>query len=84
MMAYKTVRADIQVQKLVHMFFHLVAIVLGIVGIHAAFKFHDKRGISNLYSLHSWIGIGTFSLFCLQVYFTHSIHPTIIDLIYTF
>ncbi|KAL7110837.1 hypothetical protein ACP275_05G051100 [Erythranthe tilingii] len=66
MMAYKTVGAERKVQKYVHMFVHLVAIVLGIVGLHAAFKFHEKQGISNLYSLHSWIGIGTFSLFCLQ------------------
>ncbi|XP_051144973.1 probable transmembrane ascorbate ferrireductase 3 [Andrographis paniculata] len=66
MMAYKTVGAERQVKKLVHMFFHLVAMVLGIVGLHAAFKFHDQAGVTNLYSLHSWIGIGTFSLFCLQ------------------
>ncbi|KAK6146672.1 hypothetical protein DH2020_020541 [Rehmannia glutinosa] len=66
MMAYKTVGAERKVQKYVHMFIHFVAIILGIVGLHAAFKFHDKRGITNLYSLHSWIGIGTFSLFCLQ------------------
>ncbi|KAI3453209.1 hypothetical protein Pfo_009872 [Paulownia fortunei] len=66
MMAYKTAGTDRKVQKSVHMFIHLVAIVLGIVGLHAAFKFHEKRRLTNLYSLHSWIGIGTFSLFCLQ------------------
>ncbi|KAL8535877.1 hypothetical protein ACS0TY_011501 [Phlomoides rotata] len=66
MMAYQTVRADRQVQKFVHLFLHMVAIVLGIVGLHAAFKFHDRRGITDMYSLHSWIGIGTFSLYCLQ------------------
>ncbi|KAL0296544.1 UNVERIFIED_CONTAM: putative transmembrane ascorbate ferrireductase 3 [Sesamum radiatum] len=66
MMAYKTVLAEREVQKFVHMFIHLVAIVLGIVGLHAAFKFHERRGLTNLYSLHSWIGIGTFSLYCLQ------------------
>ncbi|KAG8382662.1 hypothetical protein BUALT_Bualt05G0100600 [Buddleja alternifolia] len=66
MMAYKTVGADRKVQKFIHMFLHLVAIVLGIVGLHAAFKFHDKLNITDMYSLHSWIGIGTFSLFCLQ------------------
>lgn len=68
MMAYKTVGAERKVQKLVHMSIHLVAIVLGIVGLHAVFKFHDQANLTNMYSLHSWIGIGTFSLFCLQVH----------------
>ncbi|KAL3635908.1 hypothetical protein CASFOL_020455 [Castilleja foliolosa] len=66
MMAYNTVGADRKVQKIVHMLVHFVALILGIVGLHAAFKWHEKRGLTNLYSLHSWIGIGTFSLFCLQ------------------
>ncbi|KAL3502115.1 hypothetical protein ACH5RR_036564 [Cinchona calisaya] len=66
MMAYKTVQAERQVQKSVHMFLHVVAITLGIIGLHAVFKFHDRAGIRNMYSLHSWIGIGTFSLFILQ------------------
>lgn len=41
--------------------------VLGAVGIYAAFKFHNESGIANLYSLHSWIGLGTIVLFALQV-----------------
>lgn len=67
MMAYKTVKAEWQVRKFVHLFFHLVAMVLGIVGLHAAFKYHDQVGLTDMYSLHSWIGIGTFTLFCAQV-----------------
>ncbi|XP_057777666.1 probable transmembrane ascorbate ferrireductase 3 isoform X1 [Salvia miltiorrhiza] len=67
MMAYKTVRAEWQVRKFVHLFFHLVAIVLGIVGLHAAFKYHDQVGLTDMYSLHSWIGMGTFTLYCAQV-----------------
>ncbi|XP_057777667.1 probable transmembrane ascorbate ferrireductase 3 isoform X2 [Salvia miltiorrhiza] len=66
MMAYKTVRAEWQVRKFVHLFFHLVAIVLGIVGLHAAFKYHDQVGLTDMYSLHSWIGMGTFTLYCAQ------------------
>ncbi|KAK4484098.1 hypothetical protein RD792_011318 [Penstemon davidsonii] len=66
MMVYKTVRAERKVQKFVHMFIHLLALCLGIVGLHSAFKFHEKSHIPNLLTLHSWIGIGTFSLFCLQ------------------
>ncbi|KAK2989690.1 hypothetical protein RJ640_000129 [Escallonia rubra] len=66
MMAYKTVPAEHQVQKFLHMFVHLTAICLGIVGIHAVFKFHDQQNLTNMYSLHSWIGMGTFCLFILQ------------------
>jgi len=46
---------------------HLIAIVLGIVGLNAVFKFHGMENIPNVYSLHSWIGIVTFCLFGLQV-----------------
>ncbi|KAL2545682.1 putative transmembrane ascorbate ferrireductase 3 [Forsythia ovata] len=73
MMAYKTVRAARNVQKIVHMFIHTIAICLGVVGLHAVFKFHERRNITNLYSLHSWIGITTFSLFCLQWLFGFSL-----------
>uniref|UniRef100_A0A5B6YHS4 Cytochrome b561 domain-containing protein n=1 Tax=Davidia involucrata TaxID=16924 RepID=A0A5B6YHS4_DAVIN len=66
MMAYKTVPAEREVQKFVHMFINLTAICLGIVGIHAAFKFHDRENLKDMYSLHSWVGMGTFCLFCLQ------------------
>lgn len=66
LMAYKTVRGERQVKKSVHFFLHLCAIILGIVGLHAAFKYHDRRGLRNLYSFHSWIGIGTFCLYILQ------------------
>ncbi|GAA0145961.1 hypothetical protein Leryth_013164 [Lithospermum erythrorhizon] len=66
MMAYKIVRADHEVQKFVHMFFHLAAIVLGIVGLHATFKYHDMSGFKDMTSFHSWIGMGTFCLFILQ------------------
>ncbi|KAI5678036.1 hypothetical protein M9H77_08986 [Catharanthus roseus] len=66
MMAYKTVLADHDTQKFVHFFFHLVAITLGIVGIHATFKFHDKARLKHMYSLHSWIGMATFCLYILQ------------------
>ncbi|MCD9561323.1 hypothetical protein HAX54_020380 [Datura stramonium] len=66
LMAYKTVRAERKVKKSVHLLLHLGAIVLGIVGIHAAFKYHDRRYLRNMYSFHSWIGIGTFCLYILQ------------------
>lgn len=60
---------------------HLIAIVLGIVGLNAVFKFHGMENIPNVYSLHSWIGIGTFCLFALQVpllQIMHTFMPSII------
>ncbi|KAK8567403.1 hypothetical protein V6N13_105372 [Hibiscus sabdariffa] len=66
MMVYKTVQATHMVQKVVHMIFQLGAFVLGVVGLCAAFKFHDMNNIEDVYSLHSWIGIGTLSLFAVQ------------------
>lgn len=67
MMVYKTVKAGHFVQKVVHMVLQLGAFVLGVVGICAVFKFHDMVNIEDNYSLHSWIGIATISLFALQV-----------------
>ncbi|KAI3431199.1 Cytochrome b561 domain-containing protein [Psidium guajava] len=66
MMAYKTVAAGRDVQKFMHMSLHLIAFVLGVVGICAAFKFHNMQQLEDMNSLHSWIGIITISLFALQ------------------
>ncbi|RHN42355.1 putative ascorbate ferrireductase (transmembrane) [Medicago truncatula] len=65
-MSYHTVPGTHETQKIVHMTLHFIAIVLGIVGICAVFKFHDMVNLVDVYSLHSWIGIGTFCLFGLQ------------------
>ncbi|KAL8120666.1 putative transmembrane ascorbate ferrireductase 3 [Apium graveolens] len=73
MMAYKTVAATHKVQKFVHMFFNLVSLVLGIVGIHAAFKYHDKLNLKDMTSLHSWIGMAALCLFILQWLFGFSV-----------
>ncbi|XP_014520447.1 transmembrane ascorbate ferrireductase 1 [Vigna radiata var. radiata] len=65
-LAFQTIPSERKTRKFVHMTLHLVALVLGIIGLSAVFKFHDMRHIPNLYSLHSWIGIATFCLFGLQ------------------
>ncbi|XP_010553517.1 PREDICTED: probable transmembrane ascorbate ferrireductase 3 [Tarenaya hassleriana] len=66
MMAYKTVYGSHYVQKVVHGMVHMVGLVLGIVGICAVFRFHDMQRLQDMVSLHSWIGLSTFILFCLQ------------------
>ncbi|KAK3154747.1 hypothetical protein QOZ80_2BG0194620 [Eleusine coracana subsp. coracana] len=52
--------------KLIHLILHAIALVLGAFGIYCAFKFHNESGIANLYSLHSWLGIGTICLYGIQ------------------
>ncbi|KAA8529857.1 hypothetical protein F0562_034374 [Nyssa sinensis] len=65
-MSYKTVPATRKVQKGLHLMLHFIALVAGIVGIYAVFKFHNELNIPNLYTLHSWLGMGTICLFGLQ------------------
>ncbi|KAJ0037556.1 hypothetical protein Pint_22490 [Pistacia integerrima] len=66
MMAYKTIRSEHKVQKFFHGILHLTALCLGVAGICAVFKYHDMVNVEDMYSLHSWIGLTTFVLFCLQ------------------
>lgn len=65
-MSYKSLPLKKEVKKVIHLGLHAVALVLGIVGICAAFKNHNESGIANLYSLHSWIGIGVIVLYGIQ------------------
>ncbi|KAL4630864.1 cytochrome b561 [Arapaima gigas] len=52
--------------KILHAVLHLIALVLGVVGFAAVFDFHRSIKTANMYSLHSWCGMVTFILFCLQ------------------
>ncbi|XP_004496575.1 transmembrane ascorbate ferrireductase 1 [Cicer arietinum] len=64
--SYKSLPLKKEVKKLIHLILHAIALILGIVGISAAFKNHNESGIANLYSLHSWLGIGVISLYGVQ------------------
>ncbi|KAI7756504.1 hypothetical protein M8C21_014493, partial [Ambrosia artemisiifolia] len=63
---YKAIPADRKAQKIVHLILHLIALVAGILGVYAVFKFHNEVNIPDMYTLHSWIGLSTISLFGLQ------------------
>ncbi|XP_056587615.1 lysosomal membrane ascorbate-dependent ferrireductase CYB561A3 [Triplophysa dalaica] len=52
--------------KVAHAGLLLVAMVLSLLGVIAAFDFHSANNIPHLYSLHSWTGISTVILFILQ------------------
>ncbi|KAL1319348.1 hypothetical protein HN51_071638 [Arachis hypogaea] len=64
--SYKALPLKKEIKKLIHLILHAIALVLGIVGICAAFKNHNESGIANMYSLHSWLGIGVISLYGIQ------------------
>ncbi|KAK4571650.1 hypothetical protein RGQ29_030172 [Quercus rubra] len=64
--SYKSLPLRKNVKKLIHMVLHAIALVLGILGIYTAFKYHNESGIANLYSLHSWLGIGIIVLYGIQ------------------
>lgn len=63
---YKTLPLKKSDKKLIHLVLHAIALALGIIGIYTAFKFHNESNIANLYSLHSWLGIGVISLYGIQ------------------
>ncbi|GJN12685.1 hypothetical protein PR202_ga30987 [Eleusine coracana subsp. coracana] len=53
-------------RKKAHLSLHAAGLAVGVVGVYAVFKFHVESGIPNLYSLHSWLGIATVSLYAIQ------------------
>ncbi|KAF9672019.1 hypothetical protein SADUNF_Sadunf12G0110700 [Salix dunnii] len=65
-MTYKSLPLKKEVKKAVHLVLHAVAVILGSIGIAAAFKNHNASNIPNLYSLHSWLGISIISLYGIQ------------------
>ncbi|KAA8530543.1 hypothetical protein F0562_005252 [Nyssa sinensis] len=66
MLAYKTVSGTKSFKKLVHLMLQFLAFCLSIIGVWAALKFHNDKGIDNFYSLHSWLGLACIFLFGIQ------------------
>ncbi|CAD7670223.1 unnamed protein product [Nyctereutes procyonoides] len=52
--------------KIGHAMLHLLAFILTVLGLVAVFQLHRRSRITNLYSLHSWLGIVTVFLFACQ------------------
>ncbi|XVF12484.1 hypothetical protein REPUB_Repub08aG0122600 [Reevesia pubescens] len=65
-MSYKSLPLRKEVKKVIHLVLHAIALILGIIGIYTAFKYHNESSIANLYSLHSWIGIAIIVLYGIQ------------------
>lgn len=64
--SYKSLPFKKKDKKLIHLILHGIALILAIFGVYMAFKFHNESNIANLYSLHSWIGIGVVVLYAIQ------------------
>eukprot|EP00850_Spirogloea_muscicola_P017780 SM000156S02136 [mRNA] locus=s156:138103:139436:- [translate_table: standard] len=67
-LVYRTFPGHKQLRKAVHLLTHSVALSSALVGVLAAFRFHNESTppIPNLYSFHSWIGLLTVILFAVQ------------------
>ncbi len=64
--SYKSLPFNKKEKKLIHLVLHGIALALGIIGVYMAFKYHNESNIANLYSLHSWLGIGIIALYGIQ------------------
>uniref|UniRef100_K7MWI5 Cytochrome b561 domain-containing protein n=1 Tax=Glycine max TaxID=3847 RepID=K7MWI5_SOYBN len=66
MLAYKTLSGTKNFKKSVHLALQFAALILSLIGVWAAWKFHIDKGIDNFYSLHSWLGLACLFLFTIQ------------------
>ncbi|CAI5515246.1 unnamed protein product [Closterium sp. Naga37s-1] len=65
-LAYRLLPLSRPARKVAHLVINGVALLLALVGVWAVFKFHSLKSIPDLYSLHSWCGMGVLVLFALQ------------------
>ena len=68
MLAYKTISGTKSFKKGVHLTLQFLSFILSVIGVWAALKFHNDKGIDNFYSLHSWMGLTCVFLFAAQVF----------------
>lgn len=64
----------------IHATLHGVGLICAIVGIVAVFRFHNEHKITDLYSLHSWLGMFVLVLFSLNV---RSLHCPVASRVYS-
>ncbi|XP_053140588.1 transmembrane ascorbate-dependent reductase CYB561 isoform X2 [Hemicordylus capensis] len=52
--------------KILHGLLHALALVLALVGLVAVFQSHQRQGIPDMYSLHSWCGVAAVGCYFIQ------------------
>lgn len=62
-LAYTSLPFSHATNKRIHLSLHALGFVSAVVGAVAVFRFHNEHGITNLYSLHSWLGLSVLFLF---------------------
>lgn len=72
-LAYRGFRQSKKINlKITHALGHTISFVLIIIALVAVFDSHNlakPNPIPNMYSLHSWVGLGTVLLFSMEVSF---------------
>ncbi|EEF38003.1 cytochrome B561, putative [Ricinus communis] len=66
MLAYKTVSGTKSLRKTVHLTIQSVVFLLSVIGVWAAYWFHNLKGVDDFYSLHSWLGLACLFFFSIQ------------------
>ncbi|XP_029429319.1 cytochrome b561 [Rhinatrema bivittatum] len=67
LLVYRVFRNETKrVTKIVHGTLHVFAFIIALIGVIAVFDYHKKQKIADMYSLHSWCGIITFTLYFVQ------------------
>ncbi|KAJ0391961.1 hypothetical protein P43SY_002504 [Pythium insidiosum] len=69
-LAYVSLPFTHETNKIIHLTLHAVGAISSLIGGIAVFRFHNEHNITNLYSLHSWLGVLTWLLFVAQWVFS--------------
>ena len=64
--AYRTTGMTHAHAKVAHVTWYVFSFLSAMLGLTAVFKSHERSVTANMYSLHSWIGIGAIALFGLN------------------
>ena len=75
--AYRVWPVSHDTAKSIHAAFHVLTLILWSIALAAIVKSKQENGMQQFYSLHSWFGLATIALFCLNVAaqsIPHSIH----------
>ncbi|CAI5701202.1 hypothetical protein KXD40_009507 [Peronospora effusa] len=62
-LAYISLPYSHEIKKRIHLSLHALGFLSAVLGAIAVFRFHNEHKITNLYSLHSWLGLVVLIIF---------------------